>query len=201
VETGEDAVSLVGEARNVAVRLEDVAEPGQIVITAATHRLIRGHFDCTSLGYRKVKGVSQPVELFLVQGLGEDLNPIEVAERAGLTPLTGRDHEISLLKDRWEQAQEGMAKVGLLIGESGRGKSRWCTRSSSMSGTGRTGETAPTRRRPASRPHTAHPSSNGVVRLTTRTAASTRSATSSSGFSASAATSRLPTGSTGWSAT
>src|SRR5262249_21423966 len=124
VETGEDAVSVVGEARNVAVRLEDVAEPGRIVITAATDRLIRGHFDRTSLGYRTIKGVSQPVELFLVQGIGEDLDPIEVAGRAGLTPLTGRDHEISLLKDRWEQAQEGMGQVVLLIGEPGLGKSR-----------------------------------------------------------------------------
>ena len=124
VETGQDAVSLVGEARNVAVRLEDVAEPGQILITSATHRLIRGHFDCTSVGYRKVKGVSQPVEVFLVQGLGDDLNPIEVAERAGLTPLTGRDHEVSLLKDRWEKAQEGLGQVVLLIGEAGLGKSR-----------------------------------------------------------------------------
>jgi class 3 adenylate cyclase/predicted ATPase len=124
VETGGDAVSVVGEARNVAVRLEDVAELGQVVITAATDRLIRGHFDCTSLGHRKVKGVSQPVELFLVQGIGEELNPIEVAERAGLTPLTGRDHEISLLKDRWEQAQEGMGQVVLIIGEPGLGKSR-----------------------------------------------------------------------------
>ena len=124
VETGEDAVSAVGEARNVAVRLEGVAEPGQIVITAATERLIRGHFDCTSLGDRKVKGVPQPVEIFLVQGIGEDLNPIEVADRAGLTPLTGRDHEISLLKDRWEQAQEGMGQVVLIIGEPGLGKSR-----------------------------------------------------------------------------
>src|SRR5207253_1883764 len=104
-------------ARNVAVRLEDVAEPGRIVITASTHRLIRSHFDCESLGYRKVKGVSHPVECFLVQGLGEDRNPIELAGRAGLTPLTGRDHEISLLKDRWEQAQEGMGQVVLLIGE------------------------------------------------------------------------------------
>jgi class 3 adenylate cyclase/predicted ATPase len=123
-ETGEDAVSLVGEARNVAVRLQDVAEPGQIVITAATERLVRGHFDCTSLGNIKVKGVSQPVELFLVQGSDEDKNPIEVAQRAGLTPLTGRDHEISLLKDRWEQAQEGMGQVVLIIGEPGLGKSR-----------------------------------------------------------------------------
>ena len=124
VETGEDAVSLVGEARNVAIRLEDVARSGQIVITAATHRLIKDHFDCASLGYRKVKGVSQPVELFVVQGIGEDKDPIEVAERAGLTPLTGRDHEISLLKDRWEQAEEGMGQVVLIIGEPGLGKSR-----------------------------------------------------------------------------
>jgi serine/threonine protein kinase/predicted ATPase len=124
VETGEDTVSVVGEARNVAVRLEDVAEPGQIVITAVTERLIRGRFDCASIGRRKVKGVSQPLELFLVQGNGEELNPIEVAQRAGLTPLTGRDHEMSLLKDRWEQAQEGMGQVVLIIGEPGLGKSR-----------------------------------------------------------------------------
>jgi serine/threonine protein kinase/predicted ATPase len=123
-ETGEDAVSVVGEARNVAVRLEDVAEPGHIVITAATERLIHGHFDCTSLGHRKVKGVAQPVELFLVRGIGDEKNPIEVAQRAGLTPLTGRDHEISLLKDRWEQAREGMGQVVLIIGEPGLGKSR-----------------------------------------------------------------------------
>src|SRR5206468_3011553 len=75
-------------------------------------------------GYRKVKGVSQPVELFLVRGLGEECNPIELAERAGLTPLTGRDQEIGLLKGRWEQAQEGMGQVVLLIGEPGLGKSR-----------------------------------------------------------------------------
>src|SRR5262249_34535692 len=70
------------------------------------------------------KGASEPVELFRVQGIDEDKNRIEVAERAGLTPLTGRDHEISLLKDRWEQAQEGMGQVVLIIGEPGLGKSR-----------------------------------------------------------------------------
>jgi serine/threonine protein kinase/predicted ATPase len=124
VESGDDGVSVVGEARNVAARLEDGAEPGQIVITATTERLIRGHFNCASLGFRKVKGLAQPIELFLVQGFDEGKSPIEVAARAGLTPLTGRDHEISLLKDRWEQAQEGMGQVVLLIGEPGLGKSR-----------------------------------------------------------------------------
>jgi serine/threonine protein kinase/predicted ATPase len=124
VEGGDDSISLVGEARNVATRLQDVTEPGQVIMTAATERLVRGNFDCTSLGHRKIKGLSQPIELFLVQGIGEDLSPIEVAERSGLTPLTGRDHEISLLKDRWEHAQEGLSQVVLLIGEPGLGKSR-----------------------------------------------------------------------------
>ena len=62
-------VSLVGEARNVAVRLHDVAEPGQVLITAATRRLIRGHFEGTSLGRRKIKGVTQPVEEIAEFGL------------------------------------------------------------------------------------------------------------------------------------
>jgi class 3 adenylate cyclase/tetratricopeptide (TPR) repeat protein len=124
VEAKEDAVSLVGEARNVAVRLQDVAAPGQVICTQATQRLIRSQFQCASLGPQKIKGVAQPVELFGVQGVSEARSPIEAAGPAGLTPLTGRDHEISLLKDRWEQAQEGMGQVVLLIGEAGLGKSR-----------------------------------------------------------------------------
>jgi serine/threonine protein kinase/tetratricopeptide (TPR) repeat protein len=124
VEAGENSVSLVGEARNVAVRLEDVAAPNQVVCSEATHRLIQGQFECASLGRRKIKGVAHAVELFRVQGVGEVRSPIEAAGPAGLTPLTGRDHEISLLKDRWEQAQEGMGQIVLLIGEPGLGKSR-----------------------------------------------------------------------------
>jgi class 3 adenylate cyclase/predicted ATPase len=124
VEAKEDGVSLVGEARNVAVRLEDAAAPGQVLCSEATHRLIRGQFQCTGLGPRKLKGVAQAVELFQVQGVGEARSAIEAAGPAGLTPLTGRATEISLLKERWEQAQEGMGQVVLLIGEAGLGKSR-----------------------------------------------------------------------------
>ncbi len=91
---------------------------------AATYRLIRAQFDCTSLGHRKIKGVAHPVELFRVVGVGEARSALEKAGSAGLTPLTGRDHEINLLKDRWEQAQDGMGQVVLLVGEPGLGKSR-----------------------------------------------------------------------------
>jgi class 3 adenylate cyclase/predicted ATPase len=124
VESKEDAISLIGEARNVAVRLEAVVAPGQLLCTEATHRLIQGEFRCVSLGRRKIKGGARALELFRVEGVGEARSRIEAAGPAGLTPLTGRDHEISLLKDRWEQAQEGMGQVVLLIGEPGLGKSR-----------------------------------------------------------------------------
>ncbi len=124
VETKEDGISLAGEARNVSVRLDEVAVPGEVICSEATYRLIQGEFQCTNLGPRKIKGVAQPVELFQVQEAHQTRSPIEVAELATLTPLTGRDHEISLLKDRWEQAQEGMGQVVLLTGEPGLGKSR-----------------------------------------------------------------------------
>src|SRR5262249_58852057 len=83
--------------------------------------LLKGRFDCGSLGRKKIKGTSQPVELFQVRGVGETRGRVDAA---GLTPLTGRDQEVTLLKDRWEQAQEGMGQVVLLIGEPGLGKSR-----------------------------------------------------------------------------
>src|SRR5262249_28669220 len=64
VEAKADAISLVGEARNVAIRLVDVATPGQVICTEATYRLIHGHFNCTSLSAQKLKGLSQPIPLF-----------------------------------------------------------------------------------------------------------------------------------------
>ena len=123
-EMGESALSLVGEARNTAVRLEGLAGAGQVVCSGATHRLIRDHFACTSLGQTRIKGVSQPLDIFEVREVLDDRSRIEAAATAGLTPLIGRDNEVSLLKDRWEQAQEGMGQVVLIVGEPGLGKSR-----------------------------------------------------------------------------
>src|SRR5262249_32315559 len=81
----EGTSSVVGEARNVAVRLEDVAEPGQVVCTEATQRLLRGRLDCVRLGSRKVKGVPQPVELFRVQAGAAAGDPLEAGQASGLT--------------------------------------------------------------------------------------------------------------------
>jgi class 3 adenylate cyclase/predicted ATPase len=121
VETSENSVSLVGETPNVAVELKDVAERGQAVCTQATHQLIRSYFECAGLGSRKLRGVPQPIALFSVRAAVA--NSLE-ARGDTLTPLIGRDHEVSLLLDRWEQAREGLGQVVLLVGEAGLGKSR-----------------------------------------------------------------------------
>jgi len=124
VETKKDEVSLVGEARNIAVRLKEIAGSGQIICSEATYQLLRGHFDCISLGQYKIKNLAQPIALFQVQSTVEYGSPVEVADPVALSPLTGRDQELSLLKGRWEQAQEGMGQIVLLTGEAGLGKSR-----------------------------------------------------------------------------
>ncbi len=124
VEANADVVSLVGEARNVALRLEQVAEPGQVICTEDTERLFKGRFQCTALGHRKLKGVAQPVQLFRVESVAWTGSLIEASAATELSPLMGRSLEISLLNDRWAQVQEGMSQVVLLVGEAGLGKSR-----------------------------------------------------------------------------
>jgi class 3 adenylate cyclase/tetratricopeptide (TPR) repeat protein len=123
-EVKEDIVSVVGEARNVAVRMKDVAESGKLICTEVSHRLLQGRFQCATLGQRQIRGMSQPVQLFDVTSIAESGSAALAAGPTGLTPLTGRDNEVSLLKDRWEQAEEGMGQIVLLIGEPGLGKSR-----------------------------------------------------------------------------
>lgn len=120
----ESGVSLVGEARNLAMRLKEVANPGQIVCSQTTHLLLRGKFDCSNLGSHKFRSVAEPVDLFYVKSEIEGVDSAEVASPVELSPLTGRDVEMSLLKDRWEQAKEGIGQVVTLTGEAGLGKSR-----------------------------------------------------------------------------
>jgi serine/threonine protein kinase/predicted ATPase len=124
VEVKDDVVSLVGDARNIAVRLKDVASHGQLICTDITHRLLQDRFQCTALGEQKIKGVPRSVALFRVERLASQGTLFATLAPAQLSPLIGRDHEISLLKDRWELAQEGMGQVVLLVGEPGLGKSR-----------------------------------------------------------------------------
>lgn len=119
-----DAISLVGEARSTALRIDAVAEIGAILMSAATQQRVKLLFECKSLGERSMRGVPQPIELFQVIKEAPSCNRIELVDPGNLTPLIGRDTELGVLKDRWEQALEELGQIVLLIGDAGLGKSR-----------------------------------------------------------------------------
>lgn len=114
----------LGETPNVASRLQGMAEPDTVVISEATYRLTEGYFTCQPLGTQRLKGLSQPLAVYRVQGESGAYSPLEISARRGLTPLVGRDQEQDLLLERWAQAEAGRGQVVLLGGEAGIGKSR-----------------------------------------------------------------------------
>ena len=114
----------LGETPNLAARLQGLAAPNTVVMSDATQRLVTGLFDCADLGSQAIKGLSTPVHVYQVQGESGMRSRLEISSRRGLTPLIGREHEVQLLRDRWEQAKIGAGQVVLLTGEPGIGKSR-----------------------------------------------------------------------------
>ena len=118
-----ELMAIVGETPNIAGRIQALAEPNTLVISAATHRLIAGFFECRALGSRTLKGISYPISVHQVLE-SKARNRIDIAASTGLTPLVGRDQVVGLLLERWEQSVEGAGQVVLLSGEPGIGKSR-----------------------------------------------------------------------------
>jgi class 3 adenylate cyclase len=115
--------AVVGETPNLAARLQALAEPGAVVISAGTRRLTGGLFEYRDLGAVAVKGFGDKVPAWQVTGAGVAESRFE-ALRATTTPLVGRQEEIELLLRRWERAKRGDGQVVLICGEPGIGKSR-----------------------------------------------------------------------------
>jgi predicted ATPase/class 3 adenylate cyclase len=116
---------VVGEAPNLAARLQVLAEPDSVVIDEATHRLAGRLFDYDDLGKVELKGFAAPVLAWRVRAEGTVASRFEALHStAALTPLIGREEEIQLLLRRWGQAKGGEGRVILLSGEAGLGKSR-----------------------------------------------------------------------------
>jgi predicted ATPase/class 3 adenylate cyclase len=114
----------LGETPNLAARLQGLAAPNTLVISAATWQLLRGFFACQSLGTPLLKGFAQPLEVY--QGLSESTarSRLDAVGSTGLTPLVGWEQEVGLLRERWAQVKDGLGQVVLLNGEAGIGKSR-----------------------------------------------------------------------------
>ena len=114
----------VGVPPNIAARLQALAAPDSVVISAAAYRLIAGYFDCRDLGFHTIRGISQPMAIYQVLHESGARTRLDVAARRGLPLMQGRDDELATLADRWAQARAGQGGVALMAGEPGIGKSR-----------------------------------------------------------------------------
>src|SRR5262245_49143600 len=116
--------SAVGQTTNLAARMEQLAAPGSIRLTADALHLAEGFVQVAPLGPVPVKGLAQPIEVFELVGAGAARTRLEVAARRGLTRFVGRDAELEQLRDALDRAGQGHGQVVAVVGEPGVGKSR-----------------------------------------------------------------------------
>ena len=113
----------VGDTTNLAARLQQTAQPGSVVISAATQQHVAGFFDTRDLGERPVKGRA-PVRAFEVLRPRGRRTRFDMAVERGLTPLVGRERELATLRERFREVKAGRGQVVGITGEAGMGKSR-----------------------------------------------------------------------------
>ncbi len=125
--SGEGALrkhAVVGDAPNVAARLLALAEPETIVVAASTRRLLGDLFRLHDLGQYEVKGITEPIAAWAVEGMSASESRFEAVRVSGLTDVIGRDEEIEFLLERQRLAGKGKGQIVLISGEPGIGKSR-----------------------------------------------------------------------------
>jgi class 3 adenylate cyclase len=116
--------SAVGQTTHLAARMEQLATPGTILLTAATWRLVESLVRVTALGAMPVKGLTAPVEAFELEGVSALRRRLQAAAARGLTRFVGRQPELAALHQALAQAAAEHGQVAALVGEAGVGKSR-----------------------------------------------------------------------------
>jgi class 3 adenylate cyclase/tetratricopeptide (TPR) repeat protein len=116
--------SAIGQTTHLAARMEQLAPPGSIRLTAETLRLAEGWIQVTPLGLVPVKGLPAPVEVYELVGAGPARTRLQAFAARGLTPFVGRQAELAALHQALEQAEAGHGQVVAVIGDPGVGKTR-----------------------------------------------------------------------------
>jgi tetratricopeptide (TPR) repeat protein len=114
----------VGQTTHLAARMEQLADPGSIVLSPDTLRITEGYVEVKSLGPVPVKGLPNPIELFELTGVGQARTRLQAAMLRGLTLFVGRDAEIGHLRRVLTHAEAGHGQVVAVVGVAGVGKSR-----------------------------------------------------------------------------
>ena len=121
---GHTEYSPIGHTANLASRMQAVAPTGSIAITEFTSRLVEGYFQLKPRGPTRLKGVSEPVNVYEVLGLGPLRTRLQRAAGRGLTKFVGRAREMEALKHALQQAKAGHGQIVAATAEPGVGKSR-----------------------------------------------------------------------------
>src|SRR5712691_11542001 len=116
--------SAVGQTTHLAARMEQLATPGTIRLTATTLRLIEGLVQVNALGQFPVKGLPEPVEVFELVGASTIRQRLQATAGRGLTRFVGRQSELAALQQTLAHAGTGHGQVAAIVGEAGVGKSR-----------------------------------------------------------------------------
>jgi len=114
----------IGNTTNLASRMETLAEPGSILVSASTHKLAKDFFQFESIGSVRIKGLQAPQEAYRLIKTGEVGTRIAASVAKGLTPFVGRKNSMTALMGAYENAQAGLGQVVGIVGEAGVGKSR-----------------------------------------------------------------------------
>ncbi len=114
----------VGEAVNLAARIQQAAGVDSVVVSESTAKLIEGYFDLRPLGPQRLKGFDRQVPAFQVLRPTGARNRFEAVARGRLTPHVGRQAELSMVAQQWARVQTGQGAALLVRGEAGIGKSR-----------------------------------------------------------------------------
>lgn len=117
--------AVAGSTTHLAARLQALAQPGQVLVSNGTRGLLGGLFECEDLGLQEMKGFAEPQRVWRVTSERRTLSRFgAVRMRRGLSPLVGRDQEMSLIASKWREARAGAGQLVELRGEAGIGKSR-----------------------------------------------------------------------------
>jgi class 3 adenylate cyclase/tetratricopeptide (TPR) repeat protein len=121
---GQTEYTPIGHTTNLASRMQALAPTGSVAISESTRKLVEGYFALKPLGPTKVKGVTEPVNVYEVTGLGPLRTRLQRSAGRGLTKFVGREREMEALKRAAEQARAGRGQIVAAIAEAGTGTSR-----------------------------------------------------------------------------
>jgi class 3 adenylate cyclase/predicted ATPase len=114
----------IGHSISLAARLQTLAAPGSVVIGERVQKFVEGYFQLKALGASRIKGVSEPVNVYEVTGLGPLRTRLQRSAGRGLTKFVGRERQMAALKHAAEQAGAGRGQIVAAMAEPGIGKSR-----------------------------------------------------------------------------